>query len=159
MVVDRNLARRAAVHAALADPARLAVVDELCLADRAPSELGASLGMASNLLAHHLRVLEGVGLVERVVSEGDRRRRYLRLRPEAAPFAARTPLVARSIVFVCTANSARSPLAAALWNQRHLPSATSAGTHPGTALHPRAVAAARALGLELGATRPRALGP
>jgi DNA-binding MarR family transcriptional regulator len=30
--------------------------------------------MTSNLLAHHLRVLEGVGLLARHESEGDRRR-------------------------------------------------------------------------------------
>jgi DNA-binding transcriptional ArsR family regulator len=56
-------AQRVAVHAALADPGRLAIVDQLMSADASPSELQASLSMPSNLLAHHLKVLEGAGLV------------------------------------------------------------------------------------------------
>ncbi|MGZ5354378.1 MAG: ArsR/SmtB family transcription factor, partial [Actinomycetota bacterium] len=57
------LVHRAAVHAALADPSRLRIVDELAMSDRSPSELGAALGIGSNLLAHHVRVLEETGLV------------------------------------------------------------------------------------------------
>src|SRR6185437_9041553 len=60
-----SIARRAAVYAALGDPARLAIVDALLLGDRSPSELGEALGMPSNLLAHHLRLLEQVGVIER----------------------------------------------------------------------------------------------
>ena len=75
-----RLEARAATYAALGDPHRLAIVEELVLSDRAPSELGERFGLESNLLAHHLRVLEAVGLIERVTSDGDRRRRYLRLR-------------------------------------------------------------------------------
>ena len=37
--------------------------------------------MPSNLLAHHLKVLEEAGLISRHRSEGDRRRTYLRLVP------------------------------------------------------------------------------
>src|SRR3546814_5969508 len=37
----------------------------------------------SNLLAHHLKVLEGAGLIVRTRSEGDRRRSYVRMVPEA----------------------------------------------------------------------------
>src|SRR2546425_581480 len=56
MTAERNsdLARRAAVHAALADPARLAITDTLLAGDASPSELAAMLAMPSNLLAHHL---------------------------------------------------------------------------------------------------------
>ena len=46
------------------------------------------------------------------------------------------------VVFVCTHNSARSQLAAALWNDTSAVPATSAGTHPAPAVHPGAVAAA-----------------
>ncbi|MGA9276742.1 ArsR/SmtB family transcription factor, partial [Ilumatobacter sp.] len=70
---------RARIHAALADPSRLAIVDELTVSDRAPSELAARLSIPGNLLAHHLHVLSGVGLIERFGSSGDRRRRYVRL--------------------------------------------------------------------------------
>ena len=45
-----DLAGRAAVHAALADPARLAITDALLPGDASPSELAALLAMPSNLL-------------------------------------------------------------------------------------------------------------
>ena len=57
--------------------------DELLLADASPSELQGLLSMSSNLMAHHLGVLEQAGMVRRVRSEGDRRRTYLQLIPEA----------------------------------------------------------------------------
>ncbi|HEY2686838.1 MAG TPA: ArsR family transcriptional regulator, partial [Streptosporangiaceae bacterium] len=53
-----GVAARAAVHAALADPARLQIIDTLGAGDTSPSELAAMLAMGSNLLAHHLHVLE-----------------------------------------------------------------------------------------------------
>jgi protein-tyrosine-phosphatase/DNA-binding transcriptional ArsR family regulator len=148
-----DVRRRAAVHAALADQARLAVVDELVAGDRSPSELGAALGLPSNLLAHHLKVLQEVGLVTRGRSEADRRRTYLRLVPEA--LVALVPVVvvpARRVVFVCTHNSARSQLAAALWARRSRVPAASAGTRPATRVHRRAVTTARRHGLPLAAS-------
>src|ERR687891_1177348 len=74
-----DVKRRAAIHAALGEPARLAIVEALRLSDQSPSSLPEWLGIDSNLLAHHLDVLEGVGLIERIPSSGDRRRRYVRL--------------------------------------------------------------------------------
>src|ERR1700729_1483518 len=116
--VIQELERRAAVHAALADPARLAITDALADGDASPSDLAGMLAMPSNLLAHHLRVLEGAGIVARHRSEGDRRRSYLRLLPGSLDTLAGPPTrVARRVLFVCTANSARSHLAAALWRQ------------------------------------------
>ena len=56
-----TLERRAAVHAALGDPARLAVVDALVFGEASPSELQAMLVLPSNLLAHHVNVLERRG--------------------------------------------------------------------------------------------------
>jgi ArsR family transcriptional regulator, arsenate/arsenite/antimonite-responsive transcriptional repressor / arsenate reductase (thioredoxin) len=141
--------RRAAVHAALGDPARLAVVDALVLGDRSPGELGELLGVPSNLLAHHLKLLEQVGLIERGRSEADRRRTYVRLVPSALP-AIKTPgLAAPRVVFVCTHNSARSQLASALWSQRSTVPVASAGTHPARRVHRRAVSVARRHGLTL----------
>jgi protein-tyrosine-phosphatase len=122
------------------------MVDELLLGDCAPGELGEAFGLSSNLLAHHLKVLQQAGLIVRARSEADRRRSYVRLVPAAldglAPAPTLTATVER-VVFVCTHNSARSQLAAALW-QRHsdLPAA-SAGTRPAARVHPRAVSAAR----------------
>jgi len=138
------LARRASVHAALADPARLLVTDTLLTGDASPSELAAKLAMPSNLLAHHLRVLEQAGIIARRRSEGDHRRMYLRLIPSALePLAESAPQVVRRVLFVCTANSARSHLAAALWRQASTIPAESAGTHPAECIHPAAIAAAR----------------
>jgi len=160
MIIEQlpSVKRRAAVHAALGDPHRLAIVDALALSDRSPSELRRQLGLESNLVAHHLEVLARVGLIERVVSIGDRRRKYLRLL--AGPLEALVhpaPLTADGVVFVCTANSARSQLAAALWNARSPVPAVSAGTAPAAQVHPRAVQAAARAGLDLSRARPRTL--
>lgn len=153
------LASRAARHAALGDPVRLAIVDTLRSSDRAPVELRQRLGLESNLLAHHLDVLERVGLVERSRSSGDGRRRYVHLETTAlASLSAPPPLEPTDALFVCTANSARSQLAAALWRQCTGRGASSAGTHPASRVHPRAVAAARRAGLDLAGARPRELG-
>lgn len=66
-------------------------------------------------------------------------------------------LAARAVLFVCTANSARSQLAAALWNARHEVSAASAGTQPADRVHPGAVKAASRAGLDLRDAVPRRL--
>ena len=141
--LNSDLARRAAVHAALADPARLRITDTLHTGDASPSELAAMLAMPSNLLAHHLQVLEQAGIITRRRSEGDRRRTYLQLNPGALDaLAAPTARAALRVLFVCTANSARSHLAAALWRRASNVPAVSAGTHPAAAIDPGTVAAA-----------------
>src|SRR5262249_31463686 len=113
-----ELERRTSIHAALSDPARLRITDTLLAGDASPSELAAMLAMPSNLLAHHLHVLEQAGLVTRRRSEGDRRRTYLQLIPGALDALAPPPArAAVRVLFVCTANSARSHLAAALWRR------------------------------------------
>ena len=151
-----DVARRAAVHAALADPARLQIVDTLSAGDASPSELAVMLAMPSNLLAHHLHVLEQAGLVARRRSEGDRRRNYLRLIPDALDSLARPPArTAPRVLFVCTANSARSHLAAALWRRASSIPAASAGTHPADAIAAGAIAAAERHHLPLRRVRPR----
>lgn len=145
-----SLEVRARIHAALGDPARLAIVDALALGDASPGEIGQALGLATNLMAHHVRVLHDAGLVDRTRSEGDRRRTYLRLRSGALATLMPAPLHrAPRVVFVCTHNSARSQLAAALWARRSRIPATSAGTEPADRVHPRAVAAAGRHGLSL----------
>jgi protein-tyrosine-phosphatase len=144
------------VYAALADPARLQIIDTLSAGDTSPSELAAMLAVPSNLLAHHLRVLEQAGLITRRRSDGDRRRTYLQLIPGALESlthpAART---ARRVLFVCTANSARSHLAAALWRRASAIPAASAGTHPAAVIDPGAVDAAGRHNLPLPRLRPR----
>ena len=59
------------------------------------------------------------------------------------------------VVFVCTHNSARSQLVAALWNDASPVPATSAGTHPARAVHPGAVVAAQRHRVLLAPAPPR----
>jgi protein-tyrosine-phosphatase/DNA-binding HxlR family transcriptional regulator len=151
-----EVARRTAVHAALADPARLLITDTLLAGDASPSELAAMLAMPSNLLAHHLRVLEQAGMVARRRSEGDHRRTYLRLIP--GPLDSLTtvpPRSAQRVLFVCTASTARSHLAAALWRRASTVPAASAGTHPAERIDPGAIDAARRHHLPMSRLRPR----
>ena len=144
------------MHAALADPARLQITDMLLTGDESPSELAALLAMPSNLLAHHLRALEQAGVITRRRSEGDRRRTYLQLIPATLDSLAAPPArAARRVLFVCTANSARSHLAAALWRRASTVPAVSAGTHPAARIDPGAIAAARRHRLPLPRLRPR----
>jgi protein-tyrosine-phosphatase/DNA-binding HxlR family transcriptional regulator len=158
MIADRTseLERRVVMHAALADTARLQITDTLLAGDASPSELAAMLAMPSNLLAHHLHTLEQAGIITRRRSEGDRRRTYLQLIPGAldllAPPSARAAL---RVLFVCTANSARSHLAAALWRRASTVPAASAGTHPAAGIDPGAIAAAERHHLPLPRLRPR----
>jgi len=158
MTADRTseLERRAILHAALADPARLRITDTLLAGDASPSELAAMLAMPSNLLAHHLHTLEQAGIITRRRSEGDRRRTYLQLIPGALDsLASPSARAALRVLFVCTANSARSHLAAALWRQASTVPAVSAGTHPAAAIDRGAIAAATRHHLRLPRLRPR----
>lgn len=156
--------RRVEVHRALGDPLRLAIVDALVLSDLTPSEVERRFEVPSNLLAHHLGILESAGIVHRTRSQGDGRRRYLSVRRDALAAAGVSARVsdadmieAARVVFVCTRNSARSPLASALWRvARSDVPATSAGTHPAEAVHPLAVTAGRQAGLTLD-HRPQSL--
>jgi ArsR family transcriptional regulator, arsenate/arsenite/antimonite-responsive transcriptional repressor / arsenate reductase (thioredoxin) len=161
----QDLDDRAAVFAALGEPVRLALLDRLLTGDASPGELAADIGLGTNLLAHHLGVLEDAGIIRRVRSEGDRRRSYVQLRLDqptvcAAAISGHMPNnlpTAPRLVFVCTANSARSQLAAGIWNQLSNTPATSAGTHPGPRIHPRALTVAERHGLRIDPNRPKAL--
>jgi ArsR family transcriptional regulator, arsenate/arsenite/antimonite-responsive transcriptional repressor / arsenate reductase (thioredoxin) len=155
MTIELSVEDRVCVHAALGDAARLAIVDRLVVSDASPGELGRLLGQPTNLVAHHLRVLEDAGLVARHRSEGDGRRTYLRLVPGMlAGLAVRPSVPGERVVFVCTHNSARSPLAAALLTKRSGVEAASGGTEPSGRVHPRAVAVGRRHGLSLRRVRP-----
>lgn len=151
-----DITRRAGIHAALGEPARLAIVDLLAVSDRSPTELCERLRITTNLLTHHLDVLASVGLVSRTTSAGDRRRKYVRL--ERAPFASlaigHMPVPTRTL-FLCSHNSARSQLAAALWTARTGRPSDSAGTHPADRVHRGAIAAGRRAGLDLRTSVPR----
>ena len=98
-----TLANRAAVHAALGEPIRLALADKLVAGDASPSDLAESLDLGTNLLAHHLKVLESAGVIRRVRSEGDRRRSYVQLRFD-------NPIVRASLARQATAEPPRRVL-------------------------------------------------
>ena len=138
MVDDPTLEQRAAVHAALGEPSRLAIVDQLASSDRSPQELQEVVGVPSNLLAHHLDVLEAAGLIERSRSSGDGRRRYVHLiHAGSAHLGPRARRVTGPVLFVCTANSARSQLAAGLWTATTGAPARQCRHPPGRAGPPR----------------------
>lgn len=148
---------RARAFAALGDPVRLGVVELLADQDLAPQALAAALQVPSNLLAHHLRVLEDAGIVERHQSEGDRRRSYVHLmesRIEHLLHPGQRRSAAR-VLFVCTGNSARSILAEAIWAKHSKVPVASAGTHPADRINPRTRTAAKRAGLRLLNTTPR----
>lgn len=149
-------AERAARLAALGDPVRLAITDALVCCDRTPLDLRRHLGIGSNLLAHHLDVLESAGVITRIRSTGDRRRRYVHLELEAlGNLLPSRSTSATSVMFVCSANSARSQLAEVLWRSLIGTACCSAGTHPAAEVHTGAIAAAQRAGLELQDAAPR----
>lgn len=156
---DAELTRRVALYGALADPTRLQVIDLLTLGDASSSELGARLGTPLNLLAHHLGILAEAGLVRRQRSEGDGRRSYWQLVPhELGPIGSPPVREPQRVVFVCTANTARSHLAAALWRTASDVPVSSAGTHPAARIAAKAAAVARRHHLDLPDIAPQHVG-
>lgn len=152
-----DLNERARILSALGDPTRLAIVELLQANDHSPDSLTTALGVPGNLLAHHLKVLQSVGVVSRSSSQHDRRRTYVQLNDTAfeglLPTAA--PLQAPRVLFVCTHNSARSVLADAIWRKTSAVPSASAGTNPAERVNPLAVAAARRNGLGALQSRPQ----
>lgn len=149
---------RVAAFAALGDPTRLAIADHLVASDRTPGEIVDLTGCSSPLVAHHLDVLEAATIVRRAPSEADGRKRFVVLRPQWRSVLAPAP-VPDEVLFVCTHNSARSQMAAAIWRGRTGGRASSAGTHPADRVHPAAVRVARRHGLDLTAARPTGFDP
>lgn len=150
-----TLEERAARHAALGDPKRLLIADALAESDMTVRELSELAGIPSNLLAHHLDILESAGIIARRVSEGDRRRRYVTLNWEAlSDTVTSAGAVGESVLFVCTHNSARSQYAAALWEKVCGSGATSAGTQPADRVHPKAIQVAGERGIDLSDATP-----
>ena len=153
-VEEAERARRAARHRALGDVHRLAIVDALRHTDLAPSELSEATGLASNLVAFHLNTLEDAGVVVRTASQGDGRRRYVRLVPGLPVEPSGRALTAERVLFVCTRNASRSQLGAALWTARTGRPASSVGREPASAVDPLTVAVAREHGLDLSGAVP-----
>ena len=72
-VDEQVIDRLAAVLKALADPNRLRILAVLVQHEACNCQLNNQLGLAPNLLSHHLRVLDQAGLVRNERSEEDAR--------------------------------------------------------------------------------------
>jgi ArsR family transcriptional regulator, arsenate/arsenite/antimonite-responsive transcriptional repressor / arsenate reductase (thioredoxin) len=152
-----------AVVRLLAEPVRWRLMRELASGDRRVRELTVAADQPQNLVSYHLRQLRAAGLVTARRSSFDGRDTYYRLDldgcaqalaasvsalhpglalPPAVPQPAATPKpVRRRVLFVCTGNTGRSPMAEALLRHRAgaRVEAASAGIRP-KPLHPGAVA-------------------
>lgn len=158
-----------------AHPLRWALLTELASGDHRVRELAAAVSEPQNLVSYHLRLLRSAGLVDARRSSFDGRDAYysLNLTKCAKAFresaAALHPALApgvctatgpRSVLFLCTGNSARSPMAAALLERRGQGRirTASAGSHPKSELHTNAVRVMRdEYGIDLSGARPQPL--
>jgi protein-tyrosine-phosphatase/DNA-binding transcriptional ArsR family regulator len=161
----------------LADPVRWRLMRELASGDQRVRELMAAVGQPQSLVSYHLRQLRLGGLVTARRSSFDGRDTYYRLdldgcakalagaagalHPGLAPGfdvpeQAAVPGAARRVLFVCTGNSGRSPMAEGLLRSRAgaRVAAASAGIRP-KAVHPHAVAVMRdRYGVDIAGHRP-----
>ena len=160
-----------------AHPLRWALLRELACSDRRVRELASAVDEPQNLVSYHLRLLRSAGLVDARRSSFDGRDSYyhLSLSRCAAAFGdaaaslhpalghAATTVPTRagpSVLFLCTGNSARSPIAEALLGRRSRGRirVASAGSHPKPCLHPNAVRVMREdYGLDLSDRHPKPL--
>ena len=166
-----------------AHPVRWRVLTELARSDLRVRELVAMIREPQNLVSYHLRLLREGGLVTARRSTADARDSYYRLDVERCADAFRSsgsaihpallaPRTARplfelprvsgvSVLFACTGNSARSPIAEALLRNRTNGrlEVISAGSHPKSRLHPFAVRVLdEQYGIDVADQRPRQLG-
>ena len=156
-------------------PLRWRMLGELARGDLAVRELTALLEQPQSLVSYHLARLRKAALVTSRRSSADGRDTYyaldlarcsdllagtgaalhpaLRLRASEPPAA--TPA---GVLFLCTGNSSRSQMAEAILRARTggVVRAASAGSRP-KAIHPQAVAAMGARGIDLTAARPKHL--
>lgn len=165
----------------VAHPLRWRLVSELACTDLRVRELVALVDEPQNLVSYHLRLLRRDGLVTSTRSTFDGRDSYyhldldqcarglaatgssihpaLRLAPPQSAMPA-TRSVKPAVLFACTGNSARSPIAEALLRRRtdgavHV---ASAGSRPKPAIHPNAVRVlAEQYGVDLAERAPRSL--
>jgi ArsR family transcriptional regulator, arsenate/arsenite/antimonite-responsive transcriptional repressor / arsenate reductase (thioredoxin) len=154
-------------------PLRWRLLTALAESDYRVRELVTLVGEPQNLVSYHLRLLRDGGLVTATRSSFDGRDSYYHLdlgrcgdalaetgaalhpalRPVSEPTRRRI-----AVLFVCTGNSARSPIAEALL--RHHTAgrvqAASAGTHPRPDLHPNTARVLReTYGIDVSDRRPR----
>jgi ArsR family transcriptional regulator, arsenate/arsenite/antimonite-responsive transcriptional repressor / arsenate reductase (thioredoxin) len=160
---------------------RWQLLGELATSDLRVRELVASVGQPQNLVSYHLRLLREAELVTKRRSSFDARDSYYHLdldrcadlltasgtalHPALQPVWPGSPAPpGRSrrlrVLFACTGNSARSPLAEALLRHRvgDAVDVTSAGSHPRERIHPGAVRVlAEDYGIDIAGQRTRSL--
>jgi ArsR family transcriptional regulator, arsenate/arsenite/antimonite-responsive transcriptional repressor / arsenate reductase (thioredoxin) len=157
-----------------AHPLRWRLLTRLADGDYRVRELVALVDQPQNLVSYHLRLLRDGGLVTATRSSFDGRDSYYHLdldrcaaalagvggalHPALSPPAAQAGERGIAVLFVCTGNSARSPIAEALL--RHHTGgrvrAASAGTRPRPQLHPDTAAVLReAFGIDIAGRRPQ----
>ena len=158
-------------------PLRWRLMSELARSDRRVGELCAAAGRRQSLVSYHLRQLRDGGLVSTRRSAADGRDTYYvldldrcgellagaggALHPALGTSAATpapadaAPAPAAEVLFLCTGNSARSQMAAALCERRSdgAVRASSAGSHP-KPRHPHAVRVMRDRGIDISECRP-----
>ncbi|MFF4763835.1 ArsR family transcriptional regulator [Streptomyces sp. NPDC001292] len=169
------------VHLA-AHPVRWRLLSELAGSDYRVRELVTLVGEPQNLVSYHLRLLRDSGLVTATRSSFDGRDSYYHLdldrcaqavadtgaalHPALRPQPAPRPRLATersrrpAVLFICTGNSARSPIAEALLRHRAAGrfETASAGTCPKSRLHPNAIRALHdGFGIDIADQRPRHL--
>lgn len=164
-------------------PLRWELLTALANSDYRVRELVARVGQPQNLVSYHLRLLRAGGLITARRSSFDGRDSYYHLDLDRCADAlsetatALHPALRReatppilpvghqrsgriTVLFVCTGNSARSPIAEALLRHHTAGrvTATSAGTHPKSHLHANTVRVLREeFGLEGTGQHPRHL--
>jgi protein-tyrosine-phosphatase/DNA-binding transcriptional ArsR family regulator len=156
-------------------PVRWRLLGELARSDRRVRELVMLVDQPQNLVSYHLGRLRAAGLVGARRSTFDGRDAYYHLdlvncadalaaagqalHPglRLAPAPAAAPVRRCRVLFLCTGNSARSPVAEALLRQRaDQIEAVSAGSRP-KPLHPNTVRVLREYRIELAGRLPRQL--
>ena len=159
-----------------AHPLRWALLTTLAAGDHRVRELAAIVDEPQNLVSYHLGLLRSAHLVDARRSSFDGRDSYYHLdlvqcaaafgdaaaalHPALAPRINIRPRAGGSVLFLCTGNSARSPMAEALLRRRCRGRirVASAGSHPKPCLHPNAVRVMReAYDIDLSHRRPRSL--
>lgn len=166
-----------------AHPVRWGLLTALARSDLRVRELVALIREPQNLVSYHLRLLREAGLVTARRSNADARDSYYHLELDvcadafrssgsaihpALPASAAPALQPRDpaqllrcqVLFACTGNSARSPIAEALLRKRSEGrlDVLSAGSHPKERLHPLAVRTLREqYGIDIAGQQPRHL--
>jgi len=161
-----------------AHPVRWELLGALARGDYRVRELVERLDQPQSLVSYHLRLLRDAGLVTSTRSSFDGRDSYYHLdldrcaaalagsaaalHPALCPPPSATVAPPRhvAVLFICTGNSARSPIAETLLRHHGDGSftANSAGTRPRDRLHPHAVRVLRdAVGIDVSHQRPRHL--